>query len=260
MPANRAFTLIELIVVISIIALLIAILLPALTSAREVARISVCKSNLRQTSLAIISYATDNKDWVPYGYSNPGSAGSNTWAGTQAWAHTIVYGGYLPSAPYTPGNTSSEYFNRVALDIFECPNRETDPGVFANILDYTPTIYLFGNAKPTNPSSSAFRMTNLAELLKPTKTLMLAESRLGRASASPVHLSPGSGGQRGWIAPHGGGGQRSLNLAFMDGHIGDLEYRGEDSQGATSLSVALFGPSYDSIIFRRSQLDLDQNW
>jgi len=74
----RGFTLIELLVVISIIALLIALLLPALQSARYTARLMVCKTNLRQVSLAMNIYASDfnyhyptknvfaaSGDWIP---------------------------------------------------------------------------------------------------------------------------------------------------------------------------------------------------
>lgn len=62
---RRAFTLIELLVVISIIALLISILLPALGSAREAARNSMCMSNLKQIGVASYTYATDSQDYLP---------------------------------------------------------------------------------------------------------------------------------------------------------------------------------------------------
>ena len=61
---NR-FTLIELLVVIAIIAILAAMLLPALSSARESARRSNCISNLKQIGLAALSYAGDNHDYMP---------------------------------------------------------------------------------------------------------------------------------------------------------------------------------------------------
>lgn len=60
--AHRAFTLIELFVVISIIALLIGILLPALGQSRRTAQTTVCASQLRQFGVSSLSYANDNED------------------------------------------------------------------------------------------------------------------------------------------------------------------------------------------------------
>ena len=61
---KKTFTLIELLVVIAIIAILAAMLLPALSKARNKARSANCQSNLKQIGLAAIMYADDNKDFI----------------------------------------------------------------------------------------------------------------------------------------------------------------------------------------------------
>ena len=62
---GHAFTLIELLVVVAIIAILAAMLLPALSAAREKARRSSCMSQLKQTAMAIESYCTDYSQYYP---------------------------------------------------------------------------------------------------------------------------------------------------------------------------------------------------
>jgi prepilin-type N-terminal cleavage/methylation domain-containing protein/prepilin-type processing-associated H-X9-DG protein len=105
---ERGFTLIELLVVIGIIATLMSILLPSLSSSKEMAKQIVCLSNLRQLSLAWYNYAEDNEDklcspdtywndsvvkkyWVADGPAVP----SNSIGGTEA----AIKGGVL--WPYT---------------------------------------------------------------------------------------------------------------------------------------------------------------
>jgi prepilin-type processing-associated H-X9-DG protein/prepilin-type N-terminal cleavage/methylation domain-containing protein len=68
--SRSAFTLVELLVVIGIIALLISILLPSLNAARQVAQSTKCAANLKQISLAFILYANDNHGYLPTEFTN----------------------------------------------------------------------------------------------------------------------------------------------------------------------------------------------
>jgi len=79
--SNKGFTLVELLVVIGIIALLIAILLPALNRARRAAKTTVCMSNLRQMGTAWTMYLSENKGHLPYYMWNNPSVAETLWHG-----------------------------------------------------------------------------------------------------------------------------------------------------------------------------------
>jgi prepilin-type N-terminal cleavage/methylation domain-containing protein len=76
---RAAFTLVELLVVIGIIALLIAILLPALSKAKDSANRTACLSNLRQLSMGTIMYANANRGCFPHTAPNSGSVQAADW-------------------------------------------------------------------------------------------------------------------------------------------------------------------------------------
>jgi prepilin-type N-terminal cleavage/methylation domain-containing protein/prepilin-type processing-associated H-X9-DG protein len=118
MRKRNGFTLVELLVVIGIIALLISILLPSLTRAREAANRTACLSNLRSTMQMMHLYATENKGQIPLGchsdryqeayYVTLGSGSTLHWP---SWG-VLYKAGYLTDARFLYCPSESQVYHQ----------------------------------------------------------------------------------------------------------------------------------------------------
>ncbi len=127
-PRCKGFTLVELLVVIAIIGILIALLLPAVQSAREAARRMHCSNNLKQIGLAIHGYITSNREYFP-----PGSPARATHG---LFSHLLPY--IEQSAIYDKldldGDTYAEPYRYTSLAVYLCPSY-TSPTVIEGLGD-----------------------------------------------------------------------------------------------------------------------------
>lgn len=136
---KKQFTLIELLVVIAIIAILAAMLLPALSAARERARNANCINKLKQIGLASIMYSGDNKDYTVPVYVHVvdadgvayGNGNSSTYCGRQV----LIYNGYFSDTK--PTNAAQLLSQRKRY--YQCPS---DSSNFTDSLDSYNALWL----------------------------------------------------------------------------------------------------------------------
>lgn len=145
---KRAFTLVELLVVISIIAVLAAILLPVFAQAKEAARKTQCLSNVNQLGLAVQMYANDNDDAiVPFlecGPDTPGCEGTSDDHKVREWTGRLT--------PYVRTN-----YALPANGVFSCPSFSTtnlEKGADAMDCDGPGAIEPFLPATPYTPNGN----------------------------------------------------------------------------------------------------------
>jgi prepilin-type N-terminal cleavage/methylation domain-containing protein/prepilin-type processing-associated H-X9-DG protein len=120
-PGRKAFTLIELMVVIAIIAILASLLLPALAKAKQKAQAIYCMNNSRQLAFAWITYASDSDDGLPYNI-RASDGGTNGWvSGVMTWG-VGAYASFINDATNTPLMMSGQIGPYTkSPSIYHCP-------------------------------------------------------------------------------------------------------------------------------------------
>ncbi len=155
---GRGFTLIELLVVIAIIAVLVAILLPAVQQAREAARASQCRNNLKQLGIALHSYSETMGCFPPGGFTN----------GNQFSFHVFILPYVDQASLYNKFDFEVTGYNlspnrnhlQEPIATYMCPSSArlvtTNTGEFSGRA--IPTVHYYGVAGPigNNPAGTAY--------------------------------------------------------------------------------------------------------
>jgi prepilin-type N-terminal cleavage/methylation domain-containing protein len=155
MNAKRGFTLIELLVVIAIIGILAALLLPALSRAKESGRRIACVNNLRQVNLAIRLYADDCADSLPI-LPDPASYPN----GVGAYYKQLVKGYLGLTGPASPDEK-----------VFICPSDPT----YRKLIQHAFTSYTFNGYEAGSSSIPRVTGQKLSAIKNPSKAVLAGE-------------------------------------------------------------------------------------
>lgn len=204
----KAFTLIELLVVIAVIAVLMAILMPALHRAREQGKRIACQSNLKQMSLVWIMYAQENDGKIMKG--TPGTAPDNCWGnagsntgGTEQTRQAALMTGAL--WPYCK-----------SLKLYKCPTGRRGEVLTYSIPDSMNATKQDTPSSNKNGSTTLF-ITRLDQMHSPppSERLVFIDEGFTSTGCFSIYYARAEWWDDAPIR-HGDG----TNLGFADGHAG----------------------------------------
>ena len=216
----RTFTLIELLIVIAIIAILAAMLLPALNKARERGMSSRCLGNVKQLGQYSSMYSMEYEDYIPLATNNPGE--SYTWA--PSWIPLLWR--YAYPQDKSNGSDIVAALDTANSNVFVCPSFRIEENCHSGYsMNWSVNMKKDIN---TMPSAANQERRKVSFTKYPSRTFLIIDDSGFRTYSSRGEIGrlltvqglnaarcPASAIVSPWITRHGG---MSLNVAYLDGH------------------------------------------
>src|SRR5437016_5273412 len=213
-----AFTLIELLVVIAIIAILAALLLPALSRAKSQAVAITCLNNLKQIQIAWMSYVTDNHDAIPINQHEFTTGGEMLGSWMVGLANRDVDGSNLEKGTLFP------YLKSVS--VFHCPadyGKVIGSQTILHNRSYAMSVHL--NSNPFENGIGPNPLTKFGQLTLPALSDVMVFIEEHELSIDDGIFGLNRNPDTHWLNLPSGRHNRAGTLSFADGHVAKKKWR-----------------------------------
>ncbi len=255
MKKRRLFTLIELLIVVSVISILIALLLPALSKAREHARSASCRNNLRQVVTGWILYASDFNDVCPFRFTTENSQ-------SVFWTYRLCSGKYIQKKSmicparnhYFQKDSDPTYYMNFWRNPGSGMTQPTSSGW--QVPDYGINHYFAASVEGNGSQKET--IIRMHQFQKPSRTVVFLDSAAsgGTRETDPAQVKGGPNINNSYANPSNGpilwplhDSGREVNGSFADGHVASQKGHGTWEIAAEDIyrnpGSAFYGPSVD---------------
>ncbi len=245
---QRRFTIVELLIVISVIAILLAILLPVLNNARRRAKNAGCQSNLKQVASAILTYTTDADDFFPPSANGVYGEDNNPYRAYIFAGNIVSYLGIRdPRHPQT--GKVDYYWGVLVIPVLRCPASTYFDR--CSVVGYN-TYLAGGSLTVAGKNPNPCKVYKVSMIKYSSEKILNADSEANGTFylGSTSRLTVSNETRADFFSRH----NNRLNYSFVDGHVRNHPWNGFASQGGLQCHVQETGDADYSFNFGRHWL------